>query len=325
MRIEQVTATAFGPLAGQTLHLAEGMTVVIGPNEAGKSTWHAAIFAALCGRRRGAGRPGEEAKFIDAYKPWEGSAWAVAARLVLDDGRRVEVRQDLANKVGSGATDLDLGIDLSNQIIFDGAPDAARWLGLDRKTFPSTASVRQAQLFSVLGGAEGLQEHLQRAAATAGTDATAAAALAAVTKFAAEHVGRNARNATKPWRVAEVAVETATRDLAAAQAAHRDYLARQEQVAAARAQAATATAVAECAAAAWARAQAEELAGRLDRARELAAQVGGVEPADASVDADLAGTVERALTRWSDRPADPDTDPDLAAVPAALATAQAQL
>ena len=55
MRIERVVAHAFGPLIDATLDLAPGMTVVYGPNEAGKSSWHAALYAGLCGVRRGRG------------------------------------------------------------------------------------------------------------------------------------------------------------------------------------------------------------------------------------------------------------------------------
>ena len=47
MRIRGVRAVAFGSLQEQDLNLADGMTVIYGPNEAGKSTWHAAIHAAL--------------------------------------------------------------------------------------------------------------------------------------------------------------------------------------------------------------------------------------------------------------------------------------
>ena len=71
MHIESVTAHGFGPLSGQTLGLAPGFTVIVGGNESGKSSWHAATFAALCGRRRGKGRPGaDEQQFIDAHRPW---------------------------------------------------------------------------------------------------------------------------------------------------------------------------------------------------------------------------------------------------------------
>ena len=53
MRIRSVRIHAFGPFTEQTLELAEGMTVITGDNESGKSSWHAAIYAALCGVRRG--------------------------------------------------------------------------------------------------------------------------------------------------------------------------------------------------------------------------------------------------------------------------------
>ena len=56
MRIERVVAHAFGALRGETLELAQGMTVICGPNEAGKTSWHAAIRAAVCGVRRSRGR-----------------------------------------------------------------------------------------------------------------------------------------------------------------------------------------------------------------------------------------------------------------------------
>ena len=53
MRINKINAVAFGPLADESLSLAPGMTVVVGDNESAKSSWHAAVYAALCGRRRG--------------------------------------------------------------------------------------------------------------------------------------------------------------------------------------------------------------------------------------------------------------------------------
>jgi uncharacterized protein YhaN len=76
VKFEHVAATDFGPFHGQTLTLAPGMTVVHGPNEAGKSTWHAAIYAGLCGMRRGRGRLSEDDRaFRDKHKPWYSSRW----------------------------------------------------------------------------------------------------------------------------------------------------------------------------------------------------------------------------------------------------------
>ena len=52
MLFESVKAHAFGPFHDATLELAPGMNVVYGPNEAGKSSWRAALYAGLCGTRR---------------------------------------------------------------------------------------------------------------------------------------------------------------------------------------------------------------------------------------------------------------------------------
>ena len=47
MQFECVNAYAFGPFRNETLELAPGMNVVYGPNEAGKSSWHAALYAGI--------------------------------------------------------------------------------------------------------------------------------------------------------------------------------------------------------------------------------------------------------------------------------------
>jgi recombinational DNA repair ATPase RecF len=94
MRIDRVRAIAFGPFKGADLELARGMTVVHGPNEAGKSSWHAAVYAALCGMRRGGGLRKEDKAFAARHRPWDEEGWEVAAELTLDNGDRVELRQD---------------------------------------------------------------------------------------------------------------------------------------------------------------------------------------------------------------------------------------
>jgi DNA repair protein SbcC/Rad50 len=80
MRVERVQALGFGPFSGAELEFGEGMTLVFGPNEAGKSSWHGALYAGLCGVRRARGRrsaPDEE--FERRYRPWAGGTWQVRA------------------------------------------------------------------------------------------------------------------------------------------------------------------------------------------------------------------------------------------------------
>jgi hypothetical protein len=223
MLIRSVTAHAFGPLVGETLEFADMMTVVHGPNESAKSTWHAAVYAALCGRRRGpGGLSPDEREFAARHRPWDRPDWLVSGRLLLDDGRQVEIRQDLDGKVDCDAVDLELGRDCSAEIMHDGAPDAARWLGLDRASFRATACVGQGQVLDVLSRADGLQTHLQRAASTAAADHTAAAALRLIDRFQADHVGSD-RAPKRPLRLTLQAVQLAATALERARADHAEY------------------------------------------------------------------------------------------------------
>ena len=203
MRLRCVRIRAFGPFKDRELELAPGMTVIVGENEAGKSTWHAATYAALCGMRRGQGRRREDVEFARLHRPWDGDSWSVKACIELAGGRQIEITHALDGRVDCRAVDTGLGRrDVSSEIMFEGAPDASRWLGLNRQTFQATACVGQAEILDVLQSAGALQEHLQRAAATAGTDETAARALELIDDYQKERVGTERANSVKPLRQA---------------------------------------------------------------------------------------------------------------------------
>ena len=141
MWLRRLRIHAFGGLTDRELQLAPGLTVVHGPNESAKSTWHAALTVALCGRRRGAGRRQSDAAFEARHRPWDQpDRWAVGLDLVLDDGREIEIERDLLQQL---VTVVDTGLGgrpVPDDLIRQGSPDGAVWLGLDRDTFPMTAS-----------------------------------------------------------------------------------------------------------------------------------------------------------------------------------------
>ena len=302
MRVERVTARAFGPLRDDSLELAPGLTVVVGPNESGKTSWHAATRAALCGVRRGRGAATRtDAEFAARHRPWDDpERWEVEARLALDDGRTVDISQDLAGKVACRAVEVGLGRDVSHEIL-DGTPDASRWLGLDRDAFAATMCVNQAQILSVTESAAALQDHIQRAATTRGTDATAAEAIERLTTFRRERVGVDRENARGPLRVARNRLAMARDELADARRQHAEYLDLVERVELAQhaaAEAHTRLTVAEAAVAAR---EAAALARRAARARELADRHHDAPPTEAARDA-AADSVAAAIDAWRRRP-----------------------
>ncbi len=302
MRIESVQIEAFGPFANSKLEFAPGFTVVHGPNESGKSTWHAATYAALCGMRRARGRHGDDQKFADRHHPWDANRWLVVAVVTLQDGRRIELRQNLEDKVDCSATDLVLGGDVSAEIIGEGSPDASVWLGMNRHTFLATGCIRQADVLSIRESADALQEHLQRAASTAGVDATAARALELLEAFQRENVGRDIANSTKPLRRALERLRLARIALMVAQEEHAQFLAR-SQLADKRIEEAGDASRARCVfEAALATKRADDVQREFARASQLSEQYFGKAAPDLSSDDLLAQRAAAALQAFESRP-----------------------
>ena len=204
MYFEKINAFSFGPLVRKVLELAPGLNVVFGLNEAGKSTWHAAIYAGLCGMRRGKGRMSlEDQEFRERHRPWRSDrGFEVGVHIALEDAmeRRVELVQDLDRRVAEVRDAVLPDRDYSGEIDYDGAPDGAKWLGLTRENFLRTACIRQTQVIRVAKEAEGLQQALQEAA-TAGSRFTPNTAIGAIEKFRNEEIGSD-RAPTRPRRVA---------------------------------------------------------------------------------------------------------------------------
>ncbi len=315
MKFVELHIKGFGPLVGERFTFVDGLNVLFGPNESAKTTVHAAIFAGLCGVRRGQGQPEREDRAFDArHRPWDGGAWEVATRIELADGRMVKLVQDLAGKVGCKALDERNGKDISSEIQFEGSVDGSVVLGLNRRSFRSTACVRQSEIVTALAHDEdhkrdhsALQQALQRAATSAGQrDETAAAALRSLDEFWRENVGLDdARSGKRPFRRWKREVNDRKNLLEDARSAHKQYLqllADRDDAFAERDKRQREVKQAE---AAIARAKADLLEGKAVRADELRAKY-PVAPGGTSSDQTLADHITQALTLWVTAPPVPN-------------------
>src|SRR2546426_657239 len=224
MRFLNVSSNGFGFLRSNSLTFAPKFTVVYGPNETGKSTWHTALYAAFCGMRRSRIQSLADEEFIQKYRPWNSpNPWEVSVRFLLQDGRNIELRQELVDRIDCRATDVDFDRDYSNEIVNEGGLDGSVWLGLDRRSFLATAWIKQGQLLDVISSAEVLQTHLQRAVATCAANSPGAKALQLIESFRAEHVGDDRAN-TRPLYRAIRRVESLKSSMDAAKAEHDRWL-----------------------------------------------------------------------------------------------------
>ena len=84
VKFRSLRIDGFGRVADRTFAFGPGLNVVVGPNEAGKSTLAAAIVAALYGLQRGE---------KERWRPWTGTSYATALTYETADGALWEVHR----------------------------------------------------------------------------------------------------------------------------------------------------------------------------------------------------------------------------------------
>lgn len=114
MRIEALELPAFGALSGQRFELGPGISVVQGPNEAGKSTFHTALETVLFGFEESR----RDAHPLVAWDP-EGPDPCLQARVRSEAGESLWIQRELRRSAGvlwraTQQDQLDSGTRLSN-------------------------------------------------------------------------------------------------------------------------------------------------------------------------------------------------------------------
>jgi DNA repair exonuclease SbcCD ATPase subunit len=194
MKVVSVKLQGFGALSGR-FKLDPQLTIVGGPNESGKSTLHTALRVALCGLdlpNRGR-MPKDTEEVLRRFRPWQGGAFKVEAEIELG-GHGYRFVRDLDQPDNSQVFDLVKGGDVTDQFRRGRTVDVSVGLGMSREAFLAVSTVAQDQLLSLTGAA--LQEDLQRAAATSGSDGTARSAIDLLQRWRQENI-RGDRTTTK--------------------------------------------------------------------------------------------------------------------------------
>ena len=84
MKLRRLTIDGFGRIANRTFLFDDGLNVIYGPNETGKSTIARSIVASLYGLGRSK----------NAWRPWTGERYATALVYELESGASFEVQRD---------------------------------------------------------------------------------------------------------------------------------------------------------------------------------------------------------------------------------------
>lgn len=192
MRLRSLALAGFGRLARAHFTFGDGLTVVYGPNEAGKSTIAAAIVASLYGLARGA---------RENWRPWSGDPYASTLVYELADGRTFEIQRNYHQDAkGVKVYDAD-GNDVAGELVSGRtvAPGETH-LQISLDAFVNAACVRQ-QAVAIDGDRTGaVATALARALDGGPKDDAALGAIARLAEARRQYVGTTRATVHTPLR-----------------------------------------------------------------------------------------------------------------------------
>ncbi len=271
MRLTRIEVEGFGALQGMDLRFGPTMNLVVGPNEAGKSTLQEAIVTGLYGLETG-DRRSAIVERTDRWRPWEGGGFGLALEFELDDGTQLRVERDLdADSVR--VLDLANGAELSDRFERDpwgGLQVGRQLLGISRDIYTNTACISRSEVLR-LEDAGSIKEAIVALADSAHPDRTAQAVLDRLRQERAQRIGKP-RGRTGPLHDLESRLADLERQINAARQARGavDELAQKRE---------TVSALTEAELAVVQLLDAAVLASRLDEARHRLERVETLERA----------------------------------------------
>ena len=218
MQLTRIQVDGFGVLRGTDLRFGKGMNLVIGPNEAGKSTLQEAILTGLYGFQSEKTRAAAVTMAAQRWRPWHDGAFRLALEFELEDGRRLRVERDF-DADALRVQDLETGDDLTAQLVAEdeGASLGRRLLGIPKDIFIGTACISRAEVMR-LEDSGAIREAITALADSAHPDRTARKVLDRLRQERLERVGRP-RSRTGPLQQLAARLAELERQLAAARQA----------------------------------------------------------------------------------------------------------
>jgi len=203
MRFRSVRIDGFGALADREFDFSPGVTLIVGANEAGKSTLQKCLLALLYGlnrRGKGTGTPTETSEWA-FLQPWDKTAnYAASGRCVLHSGQEIHIIKDFSKRERTKTQVIAAGRDVTANLSRDRDSKDIKigdhFLELAREEFETSALIKQYDVRWREGACKPLASRVEALVDTAGKE-TAGEAMRILEKTISEKVG-TARTTKRP-------------------------------------------------------------------------------------------------------------------------------
>ena len=142
MRIDKIKINGFGKIENKEIEFKDGINIVYGENESGKSTILKFLSAMLYGTSKS--KNGKNISDFDKYRPWKENEFSGKIKYVLDDETEYEIFRDFKKK--NPIIYNEFGSDISKEFKLDktkGISFFEEQTGVDETTFLKTVAIEQ--------------------------------------------------------------------------------------------------------------------------------------------------------------------------------------
>ena len=201
MKIKKLRINGYGKLTDREISLNDGLNLIFGKNEAGKSTIQSFIKAMLFDfPRKNLDREGR-LPASKKYKPWSGSDFGGILEIETDDGNLLKIDRDFARKSAS-VFDNNLQ-DITSEFPYtkkNGLAVGEALLNMDRDCFENTSFIKQGGTIVLQDDRKNLFDKLMNISHTGSENTSASSAISALLT-AATALGNN-RTKNRPYNIA---------------------------------------------------------------------------------------------------------------------------
>lgn len=145
MKINNIKINAYGNIENKEINLKDGINVIYGENESGKSTLLSYITNILYGISRT--KDGKELSDFDKYKPWNSEDFSGKIGYTLDNGEKYEIVRKFNTKkpkiYNSNLEEISDSFDMDKK---DGSKFFIKQTGVDKQMYLSTVVSMQQEV-----------------------------------------------------------------------------------------------------------------------------------------------------------------------------------
>ena len=200
MKINYIKINGFGKLKNKDIKLSDGLNVVYGENEAGKSTLLKFLPAMFYGISKN--KAGKDITDYDKYMPWSGDDFSGKISITLDDDRSYEVYRDFKKKAPVIYNDLKEDVTKTfTQDKTKGARFFEDFTGIDEETYLNTAISEQGEVKISQLSQNSIMQKISNLISTGDDNISYKKTMDKINKRQTEEVGTD-RTSQKPINVA---------------------------------------------------------------------------------------------------------------------------